>query len=277
MGCGVARPRGLVAFISDFGPQSPYVGLVHLVIEKLGGGRVRVVDLSHEVKSFSVYAGAYTLLAALGYAPEGTVFLVVVDPGVGGPRDPVAVETRRYYLVGPNNGVLWPAIEEDGFVRAVRLDNEAFWLKPTSHTFHGRDIFAPAATMLALGVDIEALGSPLPRERLQRLELIRVEERGDAICLRAVYIDKFGNVALSARRGEAVWEKVCREGGVVEVCGGGGRCIEARCARTFSEVSAGEAALYYNSFGFLEVAVYMGSAAEALGVGEGGEVCLRAR
>ena len=246
------------------------------MVERLSGGAVRVIDVSHEVKSFSVYAGAYTLLASLDYAPSGTVFLVVVDPGVGGPRDPVAIETRRYYLVGPNNGVLWPAAAEDGLVRAVRLDNEAFWLKPTSHTFHGRDIFAPAATMLAMGVDIEALGSPLPPERLQRLELVSVEERGDALCLKAVYVDKFGNVALSARRREGVWERLCGDGGAVEVCSDG-RCIAARCARTFSEVGRGEAALYYNSFGFLEVAVYMGSAADALGVEEGGEVCLRGR
>ncbi len=268
----MAKPNGIVAFISDFGPHSPYVGLVHLVVERLGGGRVKLIDVAHNVRSFDIRAGAYVLYAAYRYAPEGTVFLVVVDPGVGSAREPVAVETRRFYLVGPNNGVLWPVIEADGLVKAVVLDNQAVWLKPVSHTFHGRDIFAPAAALLAMGVPIESLGSPLPRERLVESRLKWVEERDGRTCLRVVYVDDFGNVALSAERGDGVYERVCSSGRA-EVCSGE-RCLAARCVRSFSEVGKGEPALYYNSFGFIEVAVYMGSAASALGVKEGDEVCL---
>ncbi len=242
-------------------------------MEKLSGGRVRIVDLAHDVPSFSIVAGAYVLYASVRYFPRGTVFLVVVDPGVGTSREPLAVETMDgYYLVGPNNGVLWPVIRRHGFRRGVVLDNDAFWLKPTSYTFHGRDIFAPAAVMLALGVDIEALGSRLSVERLEKFELIRVVEDDGRVCLSAVFIDKFGNIALSATREEGILERICR-GGRTRVCSENG-CLEARCVRTFGEVGEGEAALYYNSFGFVEVAVFKGSAAERLGVREGGEVCL---
>jgi len=246
------------------------------VIEKLGGGRVRVIDVAHDVRSFSIHAGAYILAAASRYAPPGTVFLVVVDPGVGSEREPIAVETRRFYLVGPNNGVLWPVIEEDGLVRAVVLDDERIWLKPTSKTFHGRDIFAPAATLLARGVSIESLGSPLPREKLVKLRVRWVLERGGEVCTRVVYIDRFGNVALSADRRDRLWEKLCSSDGIVRACSHAS-CLEARCVETFSQVQEGQAALYYNSFDFLEVAVYLGSAARELNVREGDEVCLAAR
>ena len=260
-------------FLSDFGCGSPYVGQVHGVVEKLSGGRVRVVDLAHDLKSFSIAAGAYILYASVDYFPRGTVFLVVVDPGVGTAREPIAVETRDgYFLVGPNNGVLWPVIAKHGLGRAVVLDNDAFWLKPTSYTFHGRDIFAPAATMLALGVDIEALGSKIDLERLVKLDVVAVSRRGGSVCLKAVYIDRFGNVALSATRSEGVLEALCR-GGFIRVCKGE-RCYEAACVHTFGEVEEGKLAVYYNSFGFVEVAVFMGSAAERLGVREGDEVCL---
>ena len=248
------------------------MGLVHLVVERLSGGRVRVIHVAHNVRSFDVAAGAYVLYAAYRYAPEGTVFLVVVDPGVGGAREPLAVETRRFYLVGPNNGVLWPVIEADGLVKAVVLDNPAVWVKPVSYTFHGRDIFAPAATLLAMGAPLESLGSPLPPERLKRLTLRYIAERDSRLCLRVIYVDDFGNVALSAERGDGVYEKLCR-GGRVEVCSNEA-CLVARCVRTFSEVERGEAALYYNSFGFIEVAVYLGNAASELKVREGDEVCL---
>ncbi len=271
----MTKPNGVIAFISDFGPHSPYVGLVHLVVEKLGGGRVKLIDVAHNVRSFDVRAGAYVLYAAHRYAPEGTVFLVVVDPGVGGSREPVAIETRRFYLVGPNNGVLWPVVAADGLVKAVVLDEQAVWLKPVSYTFHGRDIFAPAATLLALGTPIESLGSPIPGERLVKLELKYVAEREGMTCLKVVYVDDFGNVALSAERGDGVYERACRRG-LVEACSGE-RCVTARCVRSFSEVGEGEAALYYNSFGFVEVAVYKGSAAKELGVREGDEVCLAGR
>ncbi len=233
---------------------------------------MRVIDVAHDIPKFDITAGAYVLYSIHRYAPRGAIFLVVVDPGVGGPREPIAVETRNYYLVGPNNGILWPVIEEDGFVKAVRLDNDAFWVKPVSYTFHGRDIFAPAATMLALGVDIESLGSNLPPEKLIKLHLRSVDRVNRSVCMRVVYIDEFGNVSLSATQYDKVLETVCGSGKVKVYTGDSERV--ARCARTFSEVGRGELALYYNSFGFVELAVYMGSAARQLGLNRGDKVCL---
>ncbi len=208
------------------------------------------------------------------YAPRGSVFLVVVDPGVGSEREAIAVKTQNFYLVGPNNGVLWPVIEEDGLEKAVKLDNDAFWLKPTSYTFHGRDIFAPAATMLSLGVEIEALGSVLAPERLARLHLRSVKRRDGLYCMRVVFIDEFGNVTLSSTRSDKLLERVCTQGAARLYVGG--EEYRVRCVNTFSEVPEGCLAVYYNSFDFIEVAVFMDSAAKRLGVKRGDEICIGA-
>lgn len=232
-----------------------------------------MVDLAHDIPSFSIHAGAYILYSSLRLFKRGTVFLVVVDPGVGSNREPIAVQTRNYFFVGPNNGVLWPVIERDGFVKAVILDNDRFWLKPTSYTFHGRDIFAPAATMLALGVDIESLGSPLSIDRLVQLDIRRVREVDDGYCLDVIHIDKFGNVALSATREDTILENVCVDGHTI-ICIRND-CIRAKCVKTFSEAKPGELTVYYNSFDFVELAVYMGSAAEKLSITGGDEICMK--
>ncbi len=266
----MARPRRLIAFVSDFGLRDPYVGVVHAVIERLGLGRVKVIDVAHDIPSFSIMAGAYVLYTSYRYFPEGTVFLVVVDPGVGSGRRAVAVETERYYFVGPDNGVLWPAIEEDGPLKAWSIENEALMLKPVSASFHGRDVFAPAATFIALGGDPSALGPEVSPTSLQRLGLIQSCSK-PPLRARIVYVDRFGNAALSLR-GRDCYKLVC-SGGSVTVCSQR-KCMRARCMRVFSEARPGELVLYVNSFEFLELAINLGSASEALGVGVGDEVSI---
>jgi S-adenosylmethionine hydrolase len=262
------KPRGLVAFISDFGYQDPYVGAVHAVVERVGGGRVRVVDVAHEVPAFNIVAGAYVLYTVYRYFPPGTVFLVVVDPGVGSERRPLAIITRNYAFVGPDNGVLWPAASEDGIVEARVIENQALMLKPVSASFHGRDIFAPVATYLAIGGDPAGIGGKVDVNDLVKLRLVDECPR-DGGKLRAIYVDRFGNVALSAK-GEECYRRLCRAGKVA-VCTSRG-CYEALCRRVFSLVEPGRMVLYLNSFWFLELAVNLGSAADRLGVSVGDEV-----
>ncbi len=244
------------------------------MVEKLYHGRVRVVDVSHGVRPFSIVDGAYTLYTSYRWFPRGTVFLVVVDPGVGSERRAVAIASRSYYFVGPDNGVLYPAAEEDGIVEARLLNNPAFHLRPVSRSFHGRDIFAPAAAALAAGVPLEALGDPVEPGSLKRLTLRHpCPGEGETVEATVVHVDRFGNLALGLE--EDCLEKLCRDGAVeVEAPRG---VTKARCLPVFSHAKPGELVLYMNSLGFPELAVNLGSAEEKLGVTLGGRVRLRPR
>ncbi len=262
----MVQVRPLIIFMSDFGVRDPYVGIVHGVVESLSGGTVKVIDLVHELPAFSVLAGAYALYVSYKYFPHGSVFLAVVDPGVGSDRKAIALRTKNYYFVGPNNGVLWPAASEDGIVEARVINNEDLMLKPVSRSFHGRDVFAPAAVHIALGGNFEVLGEAIDVNELERVKLIDYCGLGESEKTRVVYIDRFGNVALGLR-GFECWRRLCR-GGVVRVCSEG-RCRVAKCSPVFSVEKKGTLVLYINSFGFLELAVNLGSAREILGVDVG--------
>ncbi len=254
---------GLVAFMSDFGLRDPYVGVVHAVVEKLGEGKVKIVDVSHEVPAFSITAGAYILYTSYKWFPRDTVFLVVVDPTVGSERRPVAVRTRNYYFVGPDNGVLWQAMSEDGVVEARLIENEDLFLKPVSKSFHGRDIFAPVAVHLARGGGLEEVGRRIEARSLVEHRIIDECSGSSRLEARVVYIDRFGNAALSLK-GRSCWEKVCSRGRVLVRTHG--LEVEALCKEVFSLAKPGELVLYVNSFGFLELAVNLGSAARELGL-----------
>ena len=270
----MARPRPLIAFISDFGLRDPYVGVVHAVVERLGGGRVKMIDVAHDLPSFSVLAGSYVLYTSYRYFPEGTVFLVVVDPGVGTRRRAVALETRRYFFVGPDNGVLWQAASEDGLLRAWSIENEALMLKPVSASFHGRDVFAPAAVHIALGGDPSALGSRIDPDSLARLEILQpCPPKTPEARVKVVYVDRFGNVALGLR-GRDCYTRVCQGRDRVTVCSKS-KCVTALCRRVFGEAEPGQMVVYLNSFDFVELAVYLGSAAQELNVEPGSELTLR--
>ena len=263
--------KRVVAFLSDFGWRDPYAGIVRGVIEKIGGGNVKVIDITHDVPSFSIVAGAYILYASYRYFPEGTVFLAVIDPGVGTERKPIAIRTRRYFFVGPDNGLLYPAASEDGIVEVRVISNESVYLKPVSTSFHGRDIFAPAAALLALGKPIETLGGPMPPSRLVRLKLKSACNSRDRVEAKVVYVDVFGNVALGL-------EKEC----VSMLCGNRERVtvrtekgvFEARCLPVFSMAKPGEMVFYDNSLGFPELAVNLESAAQKLGVKVGDKILI---
>jgi S-adenosylmethionine hydrolase len=212
------------------------------------------------------------LYTSYRYFPRGTVFLAVVDPGVGTERKPVAIETRNYYFVGPDNGLLYPAASEDGILRVHAIDNEAVYRKPVSMSFHGRDIFAPAATLLAMGVRVAALGSPMDPGELVKLELRRSckAEAWESIEAQVVYIDRFGNAALGLDK--SCYQQLCRRGRVAVEAGK--KRVEARCLPVFSHADRGELVFYINSLGFPELAVNLGSAARLLGLEPGALVKL---
>ena len=269
----MVKPNKLIVYMSDFGVQDPYVGIVHGVIERLSSGKVKVIDLTHEIKAFSILSGAYILYTSYKWFPPGTVFLAVVDPGVGTERKAVAVETTNYFFVGPDNGLLWPSIAEDGVMRAHSIENSDVFLKPVSASFHGRDVFAPAATLLALGVDITTLGPKVDPNKLVKLELKQSCKEEGTITAKVVHVDRFGNVALGLE--ETCYKTLCSSEGVI--VDAGDQSVEAKCMRVFSLAKSGELVFYINSLGFPELAVNLGSAAELLGIHVGDQVTIKPR
>ncbi len=264
---------GVLGLITDFG-DSVYDGIVEAVVTSFDQA-IKVVRLDTRVPPFSALAGSYITYSSYRWLPPGSALVVVVDPGVGTSRRAVIVETRNYHMVAPDNGVIYEAAVEDGVngvyvIDAVSLRREAsrhvgpFLSHPPSSTFHGRDLFAPAAALLLRGLRPDSIARPAAPDSLVRLRLRSVVREGARLRLRVVYIDHFGNVALSATPRDLSlrpWSSVRLTKGEVSVT--------ARVARTFGDVRPGEWVMYVNSFGFWEVAVNQGVASSLLGAGVG--------
>lgn len=256
-----------VLFLSDYGLEDEFVGVCHAVMAGAAPG-VRVVDLSHGIPPQDVRRGALTLLAAVPYAPRDAVYLAVVDPGVGTDRAAVAVAAGETVFVGPDNGLLSMAWEALGGVdRAVAIRPPPGGLP--SATFHGRDLFAPAAARLAAGTPIEDLGPPLDAASLVRLPVPRPRVAGDGVEAEVIGVDRFGNVQLGARPGDV-------RGGVGDVVEvrAGNAAVRSGWVRTFADAPEGEVALLVDSAGWLALVARGRSAASLLRAGPGQTVLL---
>ncbi|MEN3342449.1 MAG: hypothetical protein V7644_1853 [Actinomycetota bacterium] len=262
-----------VTFLSDFGLQDDFVGTCHGVIKRIAPD-AQIIDVTHGIRPGHVLQGALVLRNTLPYMPPG-VHLAVVDPGVGGGRRPLVLrdaEGRTY--VGPDNGLLLLAADRfGGVVEAHELANEAYALESVSRTFHGRDLFSPAAAHAALGVPLGELGPPLDPEALVRLDLPEPEVSGSRIRATVLGVDRFGNVALNLSR-EHLEQASIVPGTRVELASRGERYF-AVAARTFGDTRPGELILYEDSYRNLAVAVSRGNAAELLRVDEGSDLLIR--
>ena len=262
-----------VTFLTDFGLQDDFVGTCHGVMKRIAP-ELEIIDVTHGIRPGAVLQGALVLANTLPYMPPG-VHLAVVDPGVGSPRRALALRDREGRLhVGPDNGLLLPAAERfGGVVEAHEIANPAYALQPVSRTFHGRDIFSPAAAHLARGVPIEELGPPLDPDALVRLDLPEPEIGQSRIRATVLVVDRFGNAALNLTR-----EHLERIGVVpgmrVELAARGER-YHAVAARTFADASPGDLILYEDSYRNVAVAVSRGSAAKLLRVREGSELLIQ--
>lgn len=232
-----------------------------------------VIDITHGIGPQQVLRAALVLAETLPYMPNG-VHLAVVDPEVGGPRRPLALRggDGRLY-VGPDNGVLLIAAERLGGVReAVEIADRRFMLEPVSPTFHGRDVFAPAAAHLALGTALSELGPPLDTGELVRLELPRPRVEKGRIQATVLRVDRFGNIRLNVAGEDLERAGIALRSHVeVEVAS---RRYSAVVARVFADVQPGQIVLYEDSSRSLALAVNLGSAARLLATMEGQEVTL---
>jgi S-adenosylmethionine hydrolase len=264
----------VITFLSDFGLEDDFVGTCHGVIKRIAP-EAHVIDITHGIEPQGILQGALVLANTLPYMPEG-VHLAVVDPDVGTPRRALALRTRdARVLVGPDNGLLIPAGEQVGGIEAAyEITNRRYALDVISPTFHGRDVFAPAAAHLSLGLDPAELGGAVAEEELVRLQIPRPEIGERRIRATCLYVDRYGNIQLNLTAAQI--ESL----GIVP-----GRQVEvelavdrfyACAARTFAEARPGEIVLYEDAYQNIALAISRGNAAETFGVRAGMEVRLRA-
>ncbi len=268
---GFGRQIPPIVLLTDFGFKDSYVGVMKGVIRGICRG-AEVIDLSHNIMPQDVAEAAFVLAAAYRYFPEETIFVCVVDPGVGTDRAIVYVRVNDQAFLAPDNGLLSVVVEEAAPSAVRRVTAERYFLNEPSTTFHGRDIFAPVAAHLAAGLEPEKLGPTL--RRVRRLRLPRPVRAADG-SLRGeiIYIDQFGNLITNMSR--AMLERSFEVPlGEVEVTVKR-RKVE-RLSRTYGEAAAGELVALIGSSGYLEVAVNQGSAARFLGCEKGDTVTLSA-
>ncbi len=248
-------------FLSDFGLQDDFVGTCHGVIKRIAP-RAEIIDITHGIPPQAVLQGALVLANTLPYMPIG-VNLAVVDPGVGGHRRALALrDVEGRFFVGPDNGLLLPAADRAGIAVAHELANPAYALETISRTFHGRDLFAPAAAHLAMGVAIGELGPPIDPEALVRLELPELSFAEGVVHATTLYVDSFGNIVLNLTRDDLERIGVV-PGARVELDLSGERYY-AVAARTFADARPGDVILYEDSYRNMSIAISNGNAAAML-------------
>ncbi|MGQ0735311.1 MAG: SAM hydrolase/SAM-dependent halogenase family protein [Acidobacteriota bacterium] len=261
----MARP--VVAILSDFGTRDHYAGTMKAVVLSVCPDAT-LVDIGHEIPPHDVVAGALELAACYRYFPAGTVFLVVVDPGVGSSRRGLAAETADYKFVAPDNGVLTGVFLDTPPKRVVELTERKYARATVTRTFEGRDRFAPAAGWLAKGVGITTFGRSVTDYQMLALAMPTVAD--DEIVGEVVRVDRFGNLITNIDR--KAFDRVAQDVGIaIRV---GDREVP-RMVATYAEAATGELCALFGSTDHLEVAVHAASAAAMVGVGLGAAVTVR--
>jgi S-adenosyl-L-methionine hydrolase (adenosine-forming) len=259
-----------ITFLTDFGLQDDFVGTCHGVVKRIAP-EVEIIDITHGIAPQAVLQGALTLANTLPFMPEG-VHLAVVDPGVGGARRALALrDAQGRVYVGPDNGLLIPAAEKLGGIAEVHeLANPDYALESVSRTFHGRDLFAPAAAHLALGVPLRELGPPVDPDALARLDIPQPDVGSTRIHSTVLSIDRFGNIGLNLDRSH-LDEAGVVPGTRVELQAGPERYY-AVAARTFADARLGDIILYEDAYRNISIAINGGNAAAMFGIKEGQDI-----
>lgn len=273
-----------VALLTDFGTSDTYVGVMKGVIASIAPD-ANVIDVTHSVPPGDVANGAFQLWKAVRYFPENTIFVIVVDPGVGTERRPIGARWQNRQIIAPDNGILSYLLAQGELDEAVELQDPRFRLENISTTFHGRDIFSPAGAHLAAGVRLQDLGPKLGR--LKRIQLPAFEREGNSVRGEVVHVDQFGNLITSVGRMRAEGELLHvnpwlrRDPPFVLSRDGARAALEdgplLQLRETFGDVPRGDLVAYIGSEGLLELAVNQGNAAERLGADVGDRVHLTAQ
>jgi len=250
----------VITLSTDFGWDDPYLGIMKGVILGINP-RVILVDITQGLSPHRLLEAAFKLAMAADYFPKGTVYLAVVDPGVGGARRPIAVKTKTQTWIGPDNGLFTRILQAFPDFRAFHLTNPKYFLKPVSHTFHGRDIFAPAAAHLSRGLSLAVLGNPIFDPVL--LDLPEPAVKKTALIGRVLYADRFGNLITNLSR-EVMKDRMAdRDIRDIRIRIGT-RTIQG-LHENYARGEPGRLLTLFGSSGYLEIACNLGSAAEMVG------------
>jgi S-adenosylmethionine hydrolase len=252
----------IITLTTDFGLADPFVGIMKGVILGIAPG-AQIIDVSHDIRSYDILEAAFIIDSSYRYFPAGTIHVIVVDPGVGSARRPMAAAAKEHIFVAPDNGVLSCILDGDAMTPAPSaywIKNQSLFLNAVSKTFHGRDIFAPVAAHLALGASIDSVG-PRIVDFVKRA-LPKPRPQGNKLVGTALRIDKFGNIITNLKRSHLGKDFVIRVAGL---------SITRFCA-TFSEAEPGEFFALEGSTGYIELALNQASAANRLNVSLGAEI-----
>jgi hypothetical protein len=263
--------RPLIVLLTDFGYRDHYAGMLHGVIGTIAP-ETQVSDLTHGIPAGQIAAGAIALAQSWQFFPRRTIFVAVVDPGVGTRRRAIAIESRAgARFVGPDNGLLWMAATAAGIESIVELETARYRLPAPSATFHGRDIFAPAAAWLSRGVRLRALG-PARRRMVQLDAAAGVRETWGRLMGAVVYVDGFGNLVTNLAR--TLVDRFAARRRQDRLSVRIGRYPQIEVYRTYGDALAGVPLALFGSFGMLEIAVRDGNAAAHFAAAAGSPVTI---
>ncbi len=259
--------RPVITLTTDFGLKDPYVAEMKGVILNVSP-KATIVDITHDVEKFNIRMGTFVLASIVPYFPRGTIHVAVVDPSVGTERHPLLIQTKGGFLIGPDNGVLALAATNQGVEHVFRITNQKLMLSKPSNTFHGRDIFAPAAAHLANGVKAEEFG--LEIHKIEKPRFVEIIKRDNVLIGEALYIDSFGNIITNFAleelgpliMGTEIKAKIKRNKLKLKLC------------RAYAEERKTKPLAIIGSHGFLEISMNQGNAAEFFKIKEGDRITI---
>jgi S-adenosylmethionine hydrolase len=258
----------MITLTSDFGLKDPYVAVMKGVILTINPN-ASVIDITNEVEKFNIRMGAFMLASAAPYFPECTIHLAVVDPGVGTQRRPILIQTKKGFFVGPDNGVLILAAQSQGIEHIYHVTNPKLMLPKTSSTFHGRDVFAPAAAHLDKGVQPTEFGPEIKDPINPKFAIVK--RRKGALIGEVMHIDGFDNIITNITEREVIQNQ--GEEFNVELPQ---VSLKLKFGKVYAEAKLKEPIVLIGSHGFLEIALNQDKAAEKLHIKAGDEVVLTA-
>jgi S-adenosylmethionine hydrolase len=248
-------PTKIVTLTTDFGLKDPYAAEMKATILGICPKAV-IVDVTHEITKFNIRMGAYVLASAAPYFPDGAVHVAVVDPGVGTRRRSIVIQTKQSFFVGPDNGILVLAAAKQGIESIHELTNPRFMIPKVSDTFHGRDIFAPAAAHLLNGVKTSDFGYEI--REAKEADFAKVMRKNDVLFGEVLHVDDFGNIITNINQKEIAENQVKGEVSV-EIAGNN---LKLKFCKAYGETKPQEPVILIGSHGFLEISINQGNAAK---------------
>jgi S-adenosylmethionine hydrolase len=260
-------PHSIITLTTDFGLKDPYVAEMKAVILGISP-KATIVDITHAIEKFNIRMGAYVLASASSYFPAGTIHVTAVDPGVGTKRTPILIQTKNNYYIGPDNGVLALAAKNQGIEHIYEISNRKLMLPKISNTFHGRDVFAPAAAHLANGMPPANFGPET--HNIVMPEFAKILRRKNVLMGGVLHIDDFGNIITNFGETEI---KLINAKNIIAIKLKNVR-LRLKLCKAYADVEPHEPLAIMGSHNFLEISVNQGNAAEVFKIRDGDKVTL---